>query len=197
MPPMNLDYLSWEAFATLITGIAAVVAAYRVGRRQVEISARQADIQERLAGIEETKLKQSLHDARFQIIYATRRWRTATIRDGVPPYFNKKLEGTQLEIELKWADEFLDAVAASAYFFKSEVHDVLWKMWLSGEALTAQRLTKDGQLVDIPQTEKSIKARDEAMAYLKNVGPKLDEIFGDELNLATPIKIKDTNISVT
>jgi hypothetical protein len=55
---------TWEAFATLATGLAAVFAAYLVGRKQSQIQADQLEI-ERLA------LKSSLFDRRFEIYTIT------------------------------------------------------------------------------------------------------------------------------
>lgn len=60
---MAIDYLTWEAFATLLTGALAVAAAYTIGRRQTKIVAQQANI-ERLA------LNAGLFDRRMRIVKA-------------------------------------------------------------------------------------------------------------------------------
>ncbi|MDP1642615.1 MAG: hypothetical protein Q8L59_10565 [Phenylobacterium sp.] len=44
-PPIDLASFSWEALATLVTGLAAVTAAAWVGRRQTAILASQAAVQ--------------------------------------------------------------------------------------------------------------------------------------------------------
>ena len=57
---INWCAFSWEAFATLATGLAAVVAAWRVGRKQVMILDRQTAIQEQT-------LRSELFDKRFHV----------------------------------------------------------------------------------------------------------------------------------
>lgn len=50
--PTRLPYqIDWEAWATLITGLAAVAAAYAIGRQQVGIAKRQTDIADRQSSI--------------------------------------------------------------------------------------------------------------------------------------------------
>jgi hypothetical protein len=65
---------SWEAFATLATGIGAVVAAIVVGLRQAGISDRQSRILERQVGLDELKLRSDLFDRRFAVYEATRKF---------------------------------------------------------------------------------------------------------------------------
>lgn len=58
---MRFDYLSWEAFATLLTGLVAIAAAYLVGLRQAKILERQAEI-------EAIKVRVELFDRRMKIV---------------------------------------------------------------------------------------------------------------------------------
>ncbi|MCB2064567.1 MAG: hypothetical protein KDE25_14220 [Novosphingobium sp.] len=60
---ISLCSISWEAFATLVAGLSAVVGAYRLGRRQVEILKRQTELQE-------ANLKISIFDRRMDIFRA-------------------------------------------------------------------------------------------------------------------------------
>jgi hypothetical protein len=55
---------TWEAFATLATGLAAVVAAYLIGRRQVQIQQAQTHLQER-------SLRFQLLDRRYSVFDRT------------------------------------------------------------------------------------------------------------------------------
>ncbi len=57
---INWYAFSWEAFATLATGFAAVFAAYQLGRRQVVIQETQAKLQE-------LTLRSELFDRRYRI----------------------------------------------------------------------------------------------------------------------------------
>ena len=65
---------TWEAFAALVTGLAAVVAAVIVGLRQAgiqlaqaRISSKQTDILNKQVQLEELKLRNELFDRRFDI----------------------------------------------------------------------------------------------------------------------------------
>jgi len=58
---------TWEAFATLATGLAAVIAAFVVGLRQAAISQRQALILDRQVALAETALRGELYDRRIAI----------------------------------------------------------------------------------------------------------------------------------
>lgn len=60
---MEFDYVSWEAFATILTGVLAVGAATFVGLRQHQTIRRQADIQA-------LALNASLFDRRMVIVAA-------------------------------------------------------------------------------------------------------------------------------
>lgn len=62
--PIAWCAFTWEAFATLATGLSAVLAAYRVGKMQVEIQRRQTDIQNQA-------LRLSLFERRYKIYEAT------------------------------------------------------------------------------------------------------------------------------
>ncbi len=61
---MTFDYLSWEAFATLFTGVLAVAAAFIVGLRQQAIAERQTLIQQR-------QLASGLFERKFAVYEAT------------------------------------------------------------------------------------------------------------------------------
>lgn len=64
----------FAALLAFIVGIAAVVAAFLVGRRQAEILAKQPDIQERQRTLQELSLKADLFDRRYEVYAAVRDW---------------------------------------------------------------------------------------------------------------------------
>lgn len=57
---------SWEAFATLATGLAAVLGAYRLGGRQIDILSRQTAMQE-------SQIKISIFERRMDVFRAVER----------------------------------------------------------------------------------------------------------------------------
>jgi hypothetical protein len=73
------DTFTWEAFATIFTGLVAVGGAAFVGLKQAAIARKQAEISERQTmilgqqvGLDELKLRADLFDLRFPIYEATR-----------------------------------------------------------------------------------------------------------------------------
>jgi hypothetical protein len=65
---MTFDYLSWEAFATLLTGALAVSAAYIVGVRQQKIAERQVLILQRQLSSELFERKYAVYAATLDLI---------------------------------------------------------------------------------------------------------------------------------
>jgi len=183
MPPMTFDYLSWEAFATLLTGALAVGAALIVGLRQTDIQTKQVVIQHRLADLEEMKLRQALFEARYQVYNASRKWLVATVKYGSPPYSAKDLAGAQKVVEMKWADEFLDALDRSRFLFRPAVRDVLVKMWNAGEDIIQADRALERERTTQEQREKAADKHDEAFKYLSGLLGDFSDLFGDELVL--------------
>lgn len=181
--PMDFDYLSWEAFATLLAGALAVGAAIYVGLRQTQIQTKQVLIQDRLAELEELKLRQALFDARYQVYNASRKWLVFTVQHGSPPYSTKGLEEAQLAVEMKWADEFLDAVDRSRFLFRPAVRQVLFKMWESGQVLTRMERALERDTTTQDQRENAADRHDEAFTYLTGLLSGFSDVFGDELVL--------------
>ncbi len=75
---MKLAYLSWEAFATLITGISAVGAATYVAMRQQEITERQVKLAE-------LTLRSDLFSHRFDVYEVTRKFLGHIVAHATPP----------------------------------------------------------------------------------------------------------------
>lgn len=183
IPPMTFDYLSWEAFATLITGALAVGAAIYVGRKQTDIQTKQVLIQNRLADLEEFKLKQALFDARYAVYRSAQTWLTSTLLSKLPPFEAKTLEGAKREVEMGWATNFYDAIDRSRFLFRSAVHDELFKMWKSGDQLRRSHEKLQDHSTTVAQRIAEEELRDKALAYLKGLNSNFSELFGDELVL--------------
>jgi hypothetical protein len=83
--PIHWEEFSWEAFATLATGLAAVVAAFIVGRSQVAISRRQTEILERQVGLDALKLRSELFERRMVVYEATKDFLIAIIQHAREP----------------------------------------------------------------------------------------------------------------
>lgn len=186
MPSMTFDYLTWEAFAAF----SAVIAAFLVGRRQVGIAIRQADIQaqqleiqNRLADLEELKLREALFDARYNVYNASRRWLVSTIRHGTPPLSSRKPKTTQTALERNLADDFLDAIDRSRFLFGHEVRAVLVKMWEAGNDLKSAERSLSRQTLSQLQRDRALTRHDQAFEYLESLVPEFANIFKDELTL--------------
>lgn len=183
-PPMTFDYLSWDAFATLLTGALAVGAALLVGLRQTDIQTKQVTIQNRLADLEDLKLRQALFEERYQVYNASRKWLVATLQYGRPPYPTKNLSEPQQQLELKLADEFLDALDRSRFLFPPSVRETLWKMWTSGQELIHADRTLERESTPQEAREKAADKHDEAFTYLESLLPDFSNLFGDDLVLS-------------
>ena len=115
IPPMRFDYMSWEAFATLVTGASAVGAAYLIGVRQTRITARQTDIVARQTDIQRLALNASLFQRRMEVVNAFAMHKNA----------------------LAWEPENVDATREAfakasnevPFLFPSEVMDIIQEAW--------------------------------------------------------------------
>lgn len=120
---MGIDWaaFTWEAFATLATGGIAVVAAYRVGKRQADIQATQAALQE-------IELRSALFDKRFRVYEATHAYLAFILREAQPP--DAATEG-----------ELLRASKEARFLFSKSVYDeidLIWKKAIDYHAIKRQ-----------------------------------------------------------
>lgn len=101
---------SWEAFATLATGLAAVAGATWVARGQMKIQKKQTEIQA-------ATLRSDLFDRRFEVYTATAEFLVAMIRGSrtLPPAETEK---------------FLEAASKSRFLFQPEVYEALDEIYL-------------------------------------------------------------------
>lgn len=83
--PIYWDQFTWEAFASLTTGAAAVAGAVLVGLRQVAITNRQTSILERQTSLEEVKIRVDLHERRMAVYDTAGSYLAAALREARPP----------------------------------------------------------------------------------------------------------------
>lgn len=102
IPEMTLAYLSWEAFATFMTGFAAVAAAFIIGSRQTRILAKQAKI-------ESTKTHVELFERRMRIVE-----------------LHSKLLSLNYDktTRLPYVQEFMDVRGTVRFLFSEEIEEL-------------------------------------------------------------------------
>ncbi len=103
------DKFSWEAFATLFTGVVAVIAAYRIGRRQT-------DIQNRQTGLQEQSLRWELFDRRYKVYERTK----AILED-----MCKGPEARSTSV----SEDFIVAKGEATFLFGEHVTTALQEIW--------------------------------------------------------------------
>lgn len=126
--PWELAPPSWEALATLITGAAAVYAAFRVGRRQTAIAHRQADIQadqarvqSQIAEVERIRLRMEMFSRRHEVYAATFDYLGHFLMtNSVPRLIQYEGEEVPQE-EFELARRFRDASHLAPFIFRPEV----------------------------------------------------------------------------
>ena len=131
---INWQAFDWASFATLVAGTAAVVAAAVIGRQQIGIGRRQADIADAQRNLQasldirdELHLRSALFDRRFQVYYATRRWLLAFVVEAAAPSDERERA-------------FREAMELTPFLFDSIVYDRLDALWrLGGAAPTPAR----------------------------------------------------------
>lgn len=180
---MSFDYLSWEAFATLLTGVLAVYAAFRVGTKQVEIQHRQAAIQDRLAGIEELKLRQALFDDRFEVYEATRAFLGHIVAHASVPGLSKTDNAELRASDIELQQRFIEELDRASFLFRPSVKKELTELWKTAVQMNFhQKMQKDRH-----GREEHLKHVDGEFAQIKllqKAHADLASIFGDELTLS-------------
>jgi hypothetical protein len=109
MLPIYWCAFSWEAFATLVTGLAAVAAAFCIGRKQIEITKQQVDIQE-------LAVRSELFDRRYDVFDRTEKFIWSVMREG--DFLNDDT-----------ARDFVVAKGVSRFLLCQLVSDGLQEIW--------------------------------------------------------------------
>lgn len=134
---------SWEAFATLITGVAAVGAAIYIGRRQTEIQKKQADIQLQA-------IRANLFERRLE--------NYETVRDLI----NSLLRNAD-EIDTGLQQQFFIAQREAQFLFSQKVYDGLSEIWnlcaeLNAAALELRQSQMSGGHADVGLSAQKLAA---------------------------------------
>jgi hypothetical protein len=169
---INWSAFTWDAFATLLTGILAVGAAFFVGRRQVEISNKQNSILSEQARLSALTYRSDLFEHRFEVYDATSRFLGTIIAHADRP---------DVEVERR----FLIALDRSKFLFAPEVTESLRTIWKEACAFSATKAqmqanyNRTGSYGDgMPQKEL------EQITKLHERLENLSDTFGLELRLS-------------
>ena len=163
------ETFTWEAFATLLTGVSAVGGAVWVGIRQSGISYRQTQILDRQVRLEELTLKNALFDRRYSYFQLF-----ATYAQGIK-------NGAELPKGLE--DEFVTKSREAKFLFPSDLVTLVEKVHgLAFELQTTEREL----LVGKPESRLSAEERRRVLrGELTEAVEKFQKIAEPHLHLAT------------
>lgn len=163
---------TWEAFATLLTGVLAVGAAVYIGRRQVAISDRQGRILEKQVGLDALKHRSDLFERRFEIYEASARFLGAIVTHAAEP---------DREIEMR----FLSAMNASKFLFAPNVAADLKEIWKESCAFFATKSVMRANYDKTGSYGEGMPAKElQQITSLNARLESLSELFGEELRLS-------------
>ena len=100
---------TWEAFATLVTGLAAVVAAFVLGRTQIAIQKKQTDIQEQT-------LQADLFERRYKVFQVAEQLLSEINREAGDPSRETKRN-------------FAIAMGEAKFLFGTQVYEAMDEIW--------------------------------------------------------------------
>ena len=162
IPEMRFDYVSWEAFATLVTGILAVTAAFWVGRRQQKIAERQTLILQR-------QLSSGLFEKKYAVYEAT----LALIKEAIQVK----------DFPEKSDPEFLAQREKARFLFPEAVGDQL-------DRIRHQIILLEGHRDEAGDADGSSdvaragrKAASQIVRDLRNLYPQVSKIFEDDVDM--------------
>lgn len=119
----------WAAVIAAVPALLAVIGAFLIGQRQLQLldyqAALQGEIGIRAAEIEKGKLKADLFDRRMAVYTAAQAFVGVIMAEGEGPQFKTKGSVEEIERQATIAREFSDAIGVSKYLFSQEVHDSL------------------------------------------------------------------------
>jgi hypothetical protein len=166
------ETFTWEAFATLLTGVSAVGGAVWVGLKQTAISHRQTEILARQARIEELGLRSELFERRFAVYEATRRFLSEIVaNDG------------RCSIETEQAFEI--ALNESNFLFCDDVQARLKTMWKTANAFFRSKIAMKNAYDRTGSYPQDVAEREHAqLTEISEAALDLPKLFGDELSLS-------------
>lgn len=173
---INWAAFTWDAFATLFTGILAVGAALFVGLRQVKISDRQSRILEQQADIDALKYRSELFDRRLEVYDATARFLAAILQKAAEP-------------EQEIIRSFLLARDSARFLFVDQVTVDLHKVWDDCCAFFAAKRASDANFAKTGSYGDSASELEyKQLNVINDRFQNLSDLFGDELKLSDPVK---------
>lgn len=159
---------SWEAFATILTGLGALIAALVIGLRQVEIQRTQTQIQLRQTKLAELALRKDLFEKRHAIYLATYHLLRAATRT------TPKKEVDQI------FHDFAVAKDQAKFLFHQGVAERLEEIFQKSSHVI---MVRDSQGTAYRPTTEHLKLSDEYVEWMVRAEFHLSDIFGDELKL--------------
>lgn len=172
---------TWEAFATLVTGIGALVAAVIVGlrqvaiqREQVAVAARQTNILDRQTALAEITLRNELFEKRHSVYAATNDLLVKAIQNGGWVDYNDPIQ-----------NPFLVAKDKAKFLFRPSVSVDLQEIWekvCEGTAIHREMTALYQQEGHYGQ-EFPKRSYDVSIWIGERLG-NLSEVFGHELKLS-------------
>lgn len=173
--------LSWEAFATLLTGLAAVVAAVIVGlrqaaiqREQVAVAARQTQILDRQTALAELSLRKDLFEKRYEVYRATNNLLVKALQEGGFVDYNDPIQ-----------QPFLMAKDAAKFLFRPSVEVGLQEIW--SKVCEGTAVHKDMSAIfkrEGHYGEGNPEKQRDISNWLDERLRTLSELFGEELKLS-------------
>lgn len=180
---VDFTRLTWEAFATFLTGALAVGGAILIGLRQ-------AAIQRRQVALQQLELRRLLFDQRLPVYEATRDWIEHVLTTGTVPNRSGNIENARLGVDGPLAEfhrqralesSFLSAVERSRFVFSPHVFEALEQLWVNGNQLHYHRASQDAE-GDIRSTH--VDAEHRLRKWFVDQYSNLATVFGDELKVS-------------
>lgn len=168
---MKFAYLSWEAFATLFTGLVALGGAIWLGVRQTGIQLAQIELLKVQSDLHDLEVRTALFDRRLEVYSATR------------DVLNELISTTRFPEQAFPA--FLGAIEIGRLLFSEEVVSRL-------ETLRAELVDYGHLIIRMDETYRTaghygsdgeVSKKYETLEDFYKVRSKLREIFGRELGL--------------
>lgn len=157
--------VDWGAWATFFTGCAAVGAAIYVGRKQTKIQQKQTDIADRVASIEEARIRLELFEKRYAFVVV----------------LNKFVSRVRSKKDF-WTEEdtlFLDESRRAEYLFPREMKAIIDRLW---NLAADYQGTSDMLTSRIPgEREEAIKKRPGMRAELNQIVEEFYDVCDREL----------------
>ena len=168
---------TWEAFATLVTGLAAVIGAVWIGLRQVAITRRQTKIADRQtsilayqAEIADLAVRSDLFERRFEVY------------DRIDRFLTEASTGKFVR-EVLFDASLLSAQRTAKLIFPPQVYDGINELWQKAYELSRANRTADDNYPDGILPDELISTIGNLVNWLAHRQDTLPELFGNELRI--------------